>query len=140
MGIHHVSVSLKFTDNNTMLLTGIFKVAFIGTALAVTPITDGQMSDLLNAGGVSLAMLAQPMWFFGQALNHPPCYPTWATQNGQQTASGALCSWPDAGCHCRNPGVSIGNAGPDFPIYYSYQKCTATEIRVAYNVFYEKDG
>jgi hypothetical protein len=110
-------------------------------ALAVTPISDTEMTNLLNAGGVDLAMRAQPMWFFGQAMNQPPCYPTWATtSNGAQTPSAGLCAWPNAGCNCRKPGVGISNPGPDFPIYYTYQKCNANEVRVAYNVFYEKDG
>ncbi|KAM0244030.1 hypothetical protein ACHAP5_006694 [Fusarium lateritium] len=99
------------------------------------------MTDWLNAGGVQIAMAAQPMWFFGQSLNHPPCYPTRAIQkNNKQTPSGGLCPWPNAGCNCRNPGVGIGNRGPKFPIYYTYNKCKENEIRVAYNIFFEKDG
>ncbi|KAK1763092.1 hypothetical protein QBC33DRAFT_459994 [Phialemonium atrogriseum] len=99
------------------------------------------MTGLLNAGGVDLALAAAPMWFFGQALNQPPCYPTSATDSsGGQTPAAGLCAWPNAGCGCRNPGVGIGNAGPSFPVYYSYQKCTDGEVRVAYNLFYQKDG
>ncbi|KAK3937526.1 hypothetical protein QBC46DRAFT_392564 [Diplogelasinospora grovesii] len=110
-------------------------------ALAVTPVSDGDMTSLLNAGGVDLAIAASPMWFFGQALDHPPCYPTNATDaSGGQTPSASLCDWPNTGCHCRNPGVGIGNPGPAFPVYYSYQKCNSTQVRVAYNLFYEKDG
>ena len=106
----------------------------------VTPISDSDMNDLLNEGGVSLAMKAAPMFFFGQALNEPPCIPTFATRNGQQTPSAALCDWPDTGCNCRTPGVPIGNPSPSFPIYYSYEKCTDRSIRVQYSLFYEKDG
>lgn len=111
------------------------------SAVAVTSISDGTMTGLLNAGGVDLALAAAPMWFFGQALNQPPCYPTSATDSGGgQTPAAGLCAWPNAGCGCRNPGVGIGNAGPSFPVYYSYQKCTDGEVRVAYNLFYQKDG
>jgi hypothetical protein len=110
------------------------------TASAVTPVSDSDMNDLLNQGGVSLALKAQPMWFFGQAMNQPPCIPTFAVVNGQQAASSKLCDWPNVGCNCRNPGIGIGNPSPSFPIYYTYQKCSDTSIRIAYNLFYTKDG
>ncbi|KAK3693457.1 hypothetical protein B0T22DRAFT_401422 [Podospora appendiculata] len=113
----------------------------LGLASAVTPVSNSDMTNLLNAGGVDLAVATAPMWFFGQSQNQPPCYPTNATNaQGQQTPSAALCDHPNVGCHCRNPGVPITNVGPPFPVYYTYQQCTATEIRVAYNLFYEKDG
>lgn len=114
--------------------------ALIGAAKAVTPLSDSQMTTLLNEGGIGLAMAAQPMWFFGQAMNQPPCIPNWAVLNGQQTAGAELCGWPNAGCNCRKPGVGIGNPAPEFPVYYSYNKCNDNEVRVAYNLFYEKDG
>lgn len=113
----------------------------ISTVTAVTPISDNDMTNLLNEGGVSLAMKAQPMWFFGQAMDQPPCIPTWATKDGgQQTPSAGLCAWPNAGCNCRKPEIGIGNPSPDFPVYYTYSKCNDGEVRVAYNLFYEKDG
>ncbi len=113
---------------------------FSGSAAAAT-LSDGDMKGLLNAGGVQLAVDAAPMWFFGQALNQPPCYPTWALGGGGgQVASGGLCAWRDAGCNCRRPGVGIGNQGPSFPVYFSYRRCGDAEVRVAYNLFYEKDG
>ncbi|PKK52139.1 hypothetical protein CI102_4402 [Trichoderma harzianum] len=99
------------------------------------------MNNLLNAGGVELAMRAQPMWFFGQAMNQPPCIPTFATTpSGGQTPSAPLCDYPNVGCSCRTPGVGITNPSPSFPTYYSYQKCTDTTIRIQYSLFYEKDG
>lgn len=109
-------------------------------ASAVTPVSDSDMTNLLNAGGVELAMKAQPMFFFGQALKNPPCIPTFATQGDKQTPSAALCDWPNTGCHCRTPGVPISNPAPSFPIYYSYEKCTEKSIRIQYSLFYEKDG
>ncbi|KAF2841540.1 hypothetical protein M501DRAFT_990044 [Patellaria atrata CBS 101060] len=112
----------------------------ITSAISVTPVSDSLMTTMLNDGGVGLALAAAPMWFFGQALNQPPCYPTWAIQNGQQTSPAATCGWPNTGCNCRKPGVAIGNPGPNFPVYYSYNKCNDNEVRVAYNIFFEKDG
>ncbi|RFU75802.1 hypothetical protein TARUN_6444 [Trichoderma arundinaceum] len=122
-----------------------FRTLLAGTGLAslaaaVTPISDSDMNNLLNAGGVELAMRAQPMWFFGQAMNQPPCIPTFATINGQQTPSVGLCAYPNVGCNCRQPGVPIVNASPSFPTYYTYQKCSDTTIRVQYSLFYQKDG
>ncbi len=126
------------TSLHRPLLVG---ASLLSTALAVTSYPDGTMTSWLNAGGVDLAVAAAPMWFFGQALNKPPCYPTNATTaSGAQTPSAGLCDWPNAGCNCRTPGVGIGNQGPAFPVYYSYQKCNATQVRIAYNLFYEKDG
>lgn len=76
----------------------------VAAVKAVTPVSDADMTSLLNQGGVNLAIQAQPMWFFGQSLNHPPCIPTFATQGQSQTPSSKLCDWPDVGCDCRTPG------------------------------------
>ncbi|KAB8075779.1 hypothetical protein BDV29DRAFT_171251 [Aspergillus leporis] len=125
-------------------------VLAVGQTAAVTQITNDQMNTFLGQGGAELAYRYAPLWFFGQALNHPPCYPTWAfggspTTNdvydsNHKTPAAAQCEYPDVGCKCRNPGVEIGNAGPKFPIYYTSKKCSDTEVRVVYNLFYEKDG
>ncbi|KAF3396420.1 hypothetical protein F1880_006584 [Penicillium rolfsii] len=121
-----------------------------GSVTAVTQITDDEMTSLLNAGGVDLADRYAPMWFFGQAMNQPPCYPTWAFggspttadiyDDAHKTPAAPQCEYPNVGCKCRNPGVGIGNRGPAFPVYYSYRRCSDTEVRVVYNLFYEKDG
>lgn len=114
---------------------------FLGHAAAVASVSANNMTAWLSAGGVELALAAQPMWFFGQTLGNPPCYPTAALDSdNDQVASGNLCFWPNSGCNCRNPDVPVGNAGPSFPVYFSFKQCTDKEIRVAYNVFYEKDG
>ena len=117
---------------------------------AVTSISDGQMTSFLNTGALDLARMYGPVWFFGQSQNQVPCYPTWAfggspTTNDtydalHKTAAAPQCQYPNVGCSCRNPGVPIGNQGPAFPIYYTYQRCNDTEVRVAYNLFYQKDG
>ncbi|CAG7557550.1 unnamed protein product [Fusarium equiseti] len=123
----------------TMLRHLVF-MAFFVLACAVSSVPDKQMNDWLDAGGIPLAMAAQPMWFFGQSQNQPPCYPTRAIQRGKQAPGGALCAFPEVGGHCRTPGRKIANPGPDFPIYYTYNKCNNDEIRVAYNIFFDKDG
>jgi hypothetical protein len=117
---------------------------------AVTQITNNEMQSLLDVGGIDLADRYAPLWFFGQAQNQPPCYPTWAfggspTTNdvyddNHKTPAAAQCDYPSVGCNCRNPGVGIGNAGPAFPVYYTYRQCNESEVRVVYNLFYEKDG
>lgn len=99
---------------------------------------------------VSLLIINYRVFFFGQALYRPPCYPTWAFSgsvsspdiydSAHQTKPAPQCQYPDVGCKCRKPGVLKGNQGPPFPIYYTYKKCNDTEIRVAYNLYYEKDG
>ncbi|KAG2026395.1 hypothetical protein GB937_001905 [Aspergillus fischeri] len=119
-------------------------------AAAVTQITDNEMSNLLSQGGVELADRYAPLWFFGQAQNQPPCYPTWAFggsptssdiyDDAHKTPAAPQCDYPNVGCRCRNPGVGIGNRGPAFPIYFTYKRCSDTEVRVVYNLFYEKDG
>lgn len=81
-------------------------IALAGLASAgLTQVSDSDMNDLLNQGGVDLALRAQPMWFFGQSLNQPPCIPTFAsTPDNKQTPASKLCDWPDVGCDCRTPG------------------------------------
>ncbi|KAJ5500826.1 Necrosis inducing protein [Penicillium fimorum] len=117
---------------------------------AFSQITNEEMGSLLEAGGLDLADRYAPMWFFGQAQDQPPCYPTWAFggspetpdvyDDAHKTPGVGACEYPDVGCNCRQPGVDAGNPGPQFPIYYTYQQCTDSEVRVAYNLFYEKDG
>jgi hypothetical protein len=36
--------------------------------------------------------------------------------------------------------VPINNEGPRFPIYFTTKQCSETEVRVAYNLYYQKDG
>ena len=125
-------------------------LAAASPAFAVTAITNDQMISALQTGGLDLAMAYAPMWFFGQSQNQPPCYPTWAFGGTPETNDtyllehktppAAQCDYPDVGCNCRNPGIDIRNPGPAFPIYYTFAQCNDNEVRVAYNLFYEKDG
>lgn len=124
--------------------------ALVAPVAAVTQIPDKEMTSLLRSGGADLAQRYAPMWFFGQAEKEPPCYPTWAYggsptkgdvyDDGHKTKPAGQCEYPNVGCKCRNPDVDIGNAGPAFPIYYTFRRCSDTEVRVVYNLFYEKDG
>lgn len=76
--------------------------------------------------------------------------PTWAYQGTpitpdaydvqHRTKPAKRCDYADVGCNCRNPGIDIGNPSPAFPLYYTIRHCSDTEIRVALNLFYEKDG
>ncbi|KGO63612.1 Necrosis inducing protein [Penicillium italicum] len=125
-------------------------VLFTSHVAALSQITNDEMGVLLEAGGVDLAYRYAPMWFFSQALKQPPCYPTWTYggspnttdvyNDAHKTPATPHCDYPNVGCKCRNPGIGIGNPGPAFPIYYTYQKCSETEVRVVYNLFYAKDG
>ncbi|KAJ5272351.1 hypothetical protein N7478_007476 [Penicillium angulare] len=121
-----------------------------GSVVAVTQISDDAMQSLLADGAADLANRYAPLWFFAQAMDQPPCYPTWAFsgspttpdtfENSSITPPAGQCEYPDVGCNCRNPGVDTGNPGPAFPIYYTFVQCNETEVRVVYNLFYEKDG
>lgn len=131
--------------------SSLLKVAALAAPVAaVTQISDDDMNNFLNSNSVGLATSYGPIWFFGQAMDQPPCYPTWAFggspstpdtyDDAHKTPAAAQCEYPNVGCNCRNPGVDIGNPGPAFPIYYTFGKCNDTDVRVVYNVFYEKDG
>ncbi|KAK5653960.1 hypothetical protein OQA88_7636 [Cercophora sp. LCS_1] len=116
--------------------------ALLGTASA-KQISDKKMQKLVEIPkGWEIAMASQPMWFFTQAMGHPTCYPTYAEDlyTREQRHPAKLCEYPDTSCHCRQPGVEPGYKGPGFPVYYSTKRCGESEIRVAYNLFYQKDG
>lgn len=133
---------------------GILFACFTSRISAVTTFNDDLMEGFLNEGGAGLAISYGPVWNFGQPKlpgYSPPCYPTWAFggptaalndtySRDYQTPGAPLCPYPDVGCECRNPGTPIGTEGGPFPIYYTYNRCSASEVRVIYNVYYEKDG
>lgn len=90
------------------------------------------------------------IFFFSEALQKPPVYPTWAFRGtlttpdtyapSFQTVPIAQCQYPDVGCNARQPGVPEGQQGPDFPIYFTWSRCGENEVRVVYNLYYQKDG
>ncbi|KAF7557395.1 hypothetical protein G7Z17_g649 [Cylindrodendrum hubeiense] len=118
---------------------------------AATQLSDSTLQDLLNQGGSILAETYGPVWNFDAVATNPSCYPTWAfggnpnQHNGDvydsdhQSPGGDECQYPNVGCNCRTVGAS-SRKGPQFPIYYTYNKCSDSEVRVSYNLFYEKDG
>ncbi|QPG95091.1 hypothetical protein C2857_007638 [Epichloe festucae Fl1] len=124
------------------LIQQVLAAGFLAaTATAVTPVSDADMTEMLKNNGIRLAMKAQPMFFFSQMNRYGTCIPTVVrSTKGQRTPPSNLCNWPDAGCECRNPGVKVGHPSPSFPIYFSFKKCSATSVRVAYNLFWTKDG
>jgi hypothetical protein len=124
--------------------------ALASNALAATSISNDEMNGFLTGNAVDLAVMYAPMWFFGQAMNQPPCYPVWAFSGNvstpdtydaaHQTPPAPQCEYPDVGCGCRQPDVAIKSPGPAFPIYYTFRQCNDAEVRVVYNLFYQKDG
>ncbi|KAH8649251.1 hypothetical protein BX600DRAFT_442513 [Xylariales sp. PMI_506] len=114
---------------------------------------DKAMNEYINEGGSSLAYLFAPVWGFTVNIGKPMCYPTWAfgdqasqhnpdtyePKRRTKTPGQPRCSYPDAGCHCRNS-YRFEGKGPQFPIYYTLATCSAKEVRVSYFLFYEKDG
>ncbi|KAF9886476.1 hypothetical protein FE257_011383 [Aspergillus nanangensis] len=117
---------------------------------AVTRLADDAMRQFLHEGGVELAYRYAPLWYFGEWASHHPCYPTWAFRgssaaadvydDAHKTVPAAQCEYPNVGCNCRNPSVGSGNPGPEFPVYFTVRRCNDTDVRVVYNLFYEKDG
>ncbi|UKZ76845.1 hypothetical protein TrVFT333_004560 [Trichoderma virens FT-333] len=91
-----------------------------------------------------LASKWAPIFYFSQSQSKVPCIPEWAVLDdgdGAQNTPVDRCQYPDVGCKCRNPGVGINNAiSGYFPTYYTYYKCTDTQIRIQYALYYRKDG
>lgn len=108
------------------------------------------MNRYLTEDRTGLAQLNAPVFFFGQNEHQPPCIPTWAYSGTlsssdiyypqNRTLPAKRCMYNNVGCDCRQPGVPIGHPAPAFPIYYTIRKCSDTEVRVTFNLFYEKDG
>ena len=76
-----------------------------------------------------------PTWAYSGSPSSNDIYDT-----AHRTPAAPRCNFPNVGCNCRNPDTGIGNPSPDFPVYYTYQKCNDNEVRVSLNLFYEKDG
>ncbi|KAJ5786516.1 uncharacterized protein N7503_011728 [Penicillium pulvis] len=106
-----------------------------GSVAAVTQITDDEMTSLLSAGGADLANLYAPLWFFAQAENQPPLL-----------SNLGLWRVPKHAGHLRRRSQDPSRSPmpvpkwPAFPVYYTFKQCNETEVRVVYNLFYEKDG
>lgn len=98
------------------------------TAVAQTPVADG--SSLTE-----FAFAARPYWKFSRALDHDTCWPSYATNSsGDIVEAAELKAFPVAGqggC----PDVLTS-----FPVYWVGRQCAEGDIRIAYNLFFKKDG
>lgn len=76
-----------------------------------------------------------PQWNFARANRRDTCWPAAAiTANGAQNPGADLKAFPTAGqggCPAR---------GSSFPTYYSVKQCSDTETRVAFTIYFPKDG
>ena len=142
------------------LLLSFWTLLFTAGAIK-TEISDANMTNLLKSDHLTLAKNNAPVWFFGQEgttaiFKEPPCIPCWAYSGTDPLALGpdvynsesrtkpvARCVYPKVGCGCRNPPQPVGQASGAWPIYYTIKECPLNnppDIRVNYNVFYQKDG
>lgn len=120
----------------------------------LTETTNTEMTTYLNPNNTNaatpLALRYAPLFFFSKLFDHLPCLPTWAFSGtpdkpdiydaDHKTPPAPQCEYPDVGCGCRTPGAEVGSAVEPFPVYYTVKRCSEGEVRVAYNLFYEKDG
>ncbi|KAL7275473.1 hypothetical protein RUND412_001580 [Rhizina undulata] len=99
--------------------------------------------DLAKNHAKKLAMASRPMFHFAQTLKQKPCYPVSALQpDGSQTPYAEMKPYPQTGGGgCPDASLpAVHNPGPAFPVYYVYKKCSDSEIRIAYNLYFQKDG
>ena len=118
-----------------------------------TVVTNDQMIQYINNDHLGLAQSNAPVFFFGNggSAGFSPCLPTWAYTDSPETGPDIYDSahrtkpaprlqWEEVGGDCRTPPFPINQAAGRFPVYYTVNQCNANEIRVVYNLFYEKDG
>lgn len=108
-------------------------------AVANTPLSDAfVLNDIATNEGKEIAYASRPLWHFGQSQSRAPCYPTWAlTPDGKQAGVNPG-PWSDASSGCPHPGP-YGLSNP-FPTYYTVSYCGDDELRVVYNLYFQKDG
>ncbi|RPA72335.1 hypothetical protein BJ508DRAFT_419523 [Ascobolus immersus RN42] len=129
------STSLASVSTLIVALWGL-----LGSVSANTPLTDEFVrKDLKENGGLEMAYASRPLWHFAESRDYRTCYPTPAfnvngAQHGLQPAK-----WPNAGDDCVDPGPK-GASKVSFPTYYTVTQCWQDEIRVVYNLYYQKDG
>lgn len=112
------------------LLAGalLVSVAAAPQAAANTPVPDGSAL-------ASFVAPSSPQWNFARANSHDACWPTAALDAaGGQTRSAGLKNWPVAGQGGCSP------RGSAFPQYWSVRQCSVDEIRVAFTLYFPKDG
>ena len=68
--------------------------------------------------------------------------PTWPFRpDGSKRPAAAAEAWPHV-TTCKHL-VDNGRDpdwAPDFPTYFTVRKCSPSKVRIAYNLFWEKDG
>ncbi|KAM7211775.1 hypothetical protein V8F06_012842 [Rhypophila decipiens] len=88
------------------------------------------------------------MFHFAQANGNPQCYPNYPFRpDGSKRPAAGAENWPHIST-CKQASLSARGWGPAMPVYYNVRNCPNTsgrgeggsEIRVSYNLFYEKDG
>ncbi|RPB29314.1 hypothetical protein L211DRAFT_775715 [Terfezia boudieri ATCC MYA-4762] len=125
---------MKLTTAFAILLAAIS----VGIVNANTPLSDAFVNgDLTINEGFEVAFASRPLWHFGQSNNNKPCYPAPCFNAAGQQYGLNPTPWPNAGQGCPNPGP-IGS-GNSFPTYYTITRCNDVEVRVAYNLYFQKD-
>ena len=144
-----------------IIAVSVVAVSPLCTYAIKTQISAANMTTYLTSDHLSIAKNNAPVFFFGEASIqlvpspvYPPCIPVWAYgggnplgpdtyQSDKRTPPVARCAGEDVGCNCRNPPQPVGQASGAFPIYYTIKSCpnnSPPDIRVNYNMFYQKDG
>ncbi|RPA79350.1 hypothetical protein BJ508DRAFT_308453 [Ascobolus immersus RN42] len=99
--------------------------------------------ELVENNGLGIAMASRPLWHFATMKGQKMCMPTSAINSDfKQTPYLNPDLFPLAGSGCPDPGVPVGslNDTTPFPTYYTITNCTDTELRIVYNMFFQKDG
>lgn len=68
-----------------------------------------------------------------------PCYPSAALGDDGQPHGVEPTNWPNAGEGCADPGAIWSGSNP-FPTYFTVTSCNSDELRVAYHLYFKKDG
>lgn len=125
-----------------MLVTALRRFGVVAGALAllaagtVAASPAAQANNSLPHGSNLQAFVAasRPQWNFARAQNHDACWPADPLANGKQHAPATVKAWPIAGqggCPAK---------GSNFPTFYSVKRCSDTEVRVVFNIYFPKDG
>ena len=148
-------------DLRSLIVAALVVASPLRTYAMKTKISAANMTTLLASDHLTIAKNNAPVFFFGEVAfeqppypKYPPCMPVWAYGGGnplgpdtyssdKRTPPVARCGGQDVGCNCRNPPPPVGQASGAFPTYYTVKTCSGNsppDIRVNYNIFYQKDG
>ncbi|KAF8463426.1 hypothetical protein BDZ91DRAFT_731575 [Kalaharituber pfeilii] len=113
--------------------------SFGSTVSANTPLSDSFITtDLANNAGFEIAFASRPLWHFGKSMGNKPCYPNHCFNSAGRQHGVKPTKWPNAASGCPDPGPD--GCGNPFPTYYTVTRCSDTELRVVYNLYFQKDG